>query len=184
MYYVGTPETNYQLALALNNVKTDERINAIDTARKFIGWINGIYMDDHAVRKTVEGANSHYGILDAGGRTYVTNYTKVNYPVYSLSFGADDVVPDTNIPTPMGPEPNSSATGSNPTIVQPSPTTSSTPGSLQEFLDSYHLSIKAETLVEANELLRQKSKDWIYKYIVVEDGKYVLKQTDDSNLSS
>lgn len=154
-YYIGTPETNYQLALALNNVKRDDRVNAIDTARKSIGWINGIYMDDHAVRQTVEGANSHYGILETGGRTYVTNYTKVNYPVYSLSLGIDDVTPMSE-PSPINPTPNPV----NTSVEQiAEPISSSTKQSLQSFLDSYHLGIKASTIEEANKLLKGKSNN-------------------------
>ena len=116
-------------------------------------------MDDHAIRQTVEGANSHYGVLETGGRTYVTNYTKVNYPVYSLSLGIDDVVP-TEGPSPVNPAPNPANTSAEQIAEPTSPSTitsASTKQSLQSFLDSYHLGIKASTIEEANKLLKAKS---------------------------
>ena len=118
-------------------------------------------MDDHAIRQTVEGANSHYGVLETGGRTYVTNYTKVNYPVYSLSLGIDDVVP-MDKPIPINPTPNPENTSTEQIAEQISSSTItsvSTRQSLQDFLDAYHLGIEAFTMEEANKLLKGKSNN-------------------------
>lgn len=155
--FTSDVSTNWELAVILDGFTEENLNNLIDYLDREEGWSHGIYLDD-AIRKDSKPVGSHYGILERGDRNYYTDRTEVrNYTEYVINL--NDV--DSTVISEETPK-----------------------KSLNQFLAEQNLGFTANSIEEANNILRDKDYWWNNRFIEDITGDFVIRRNDASNINN
>lgn len=155
VHYEHNYSTNWVLSYAFENLAQSEIDNIVRISKNNIAKY-GLFLDDKGVKDSV-APNSYYSILDPGDRTYYVRAKVSARRRYVINLGNKNVKPKRQTP-PVN-----------------------TKSTLQQFLDSKNLGIKATSIEDANLQLKRKVVNWKFYQIIEENGNYKLIIDSDFN---